>query len=263
MSNEQSSADTVITSKVLGGACAGCRNVQTIPPLSMAFQPIVDVHARRIVSHEALVRGVNGEGAAQMLKWAAGDTLYAFDQACRIKAIELAASLAMCNRLSINFLPGAVYQPRACIRSTLETAARVGFDTSMLTFEIVETENIADSSHLLDIIGHYREMGFKIALDDFGTGYSGLARLTTLKPDIIKVDRALVQDCDVKKDKLAILASLVSLGTQLDIEVVMEGVETAGEASALKDMGARLMQGYRFAKPAFERLVGEEAICWD
>lgn len=240
-------------------ACAACQRPSTIPALSMAFQPIVDLQEQRIDAHEALVRGVNGEGAATMLKWATGDNLYAFDQACRVKAIELAAGLGIDRNLNINFLPNAVYEPRACIKATLAAAARTGFNPRRLTFEIVETEPI-DTAHLQNIITAYRTMGFRVALDDFGSGYSGLLRLATLKPDIIKVDRALIQDCDHNATKLAIAASIIALGREIAVKVVIEGVERLGEVEALRSVGARFMQGFYFAKPAFESLLGETQI---
>lgn len=240
--------------------CAACREPNTVPALSMAFQPIVDLQEHRIDAYEALVRGVNGEGAAEMLRWAQGANLYAFDQACRVKAIELAAGLGISCNLNINFLPNAVYEPRACIRATLDAAARTGFDPRRLTFEIVETEEIADTSHLLNIIKEYRRMGFRVALDDFGTSHSGLARLATLRPDIIKVDRCLIQDCDHDHIRLAIVASIIALGAQIEIKVVVEGVERLGEVEALRSVGARFMQGFYFAKPAFEMLTRETGL---
>jgi EAL domain-containing protein (putative c-di-GMP-specific phosphodiesterase class I) len=241
-------------------ACAACRTAVAVPALTMAFQPIVDLQEQRIDAYEALVRGVHGESAADMLKWATAENLYAFDQACRVKAIELAAALDIDRNLNINFLPNAVYEPRACIRATLEAAARTGFDPRRLTFEIVETEWISNTPHLLNIMTEYRKMGFRVALDDFGTGYSGLARLAELRPDIIKVDRCLIQDCDQNRVRLAILASIITLGAQIGVKVVLEGIESFGEVEALRSVGARFMQGFYFAKPAFERLVGEAQI---
>ena len=240
--------------------CAGCREGKTVPALSMAFQPIVDLQEHRIDAYEALVRGVNGEGAAEMLKWAGGDNLYAFDQACRVRAIELSAALGIDRNLNINFLPNAVYEPRACIRATLEAAARTGFDPRRLTFEIVETERVADVAHLLNIIKEYRKIGLRVALDDFGTGYSGMARLAALRPDAIKVDRALIQDCDQNQVSLAIVASIIRLGADIDVKVVLEGIERQGEVEALKSVGGRFMQGFYFARPAFEKLIDGSAI---
>ena len=240
--------------------CQACHSPERIFPFTMAFQPIVDVQEGRIDAYEALVRGPNGEGAGQMLAQVNADNVYTFDQACRVKAIEMAARLGMDRQLNINFLPNAVYEPRACIRATLNAAARTGFNPQRLTFEIVETETIADTPHLLNIIGEYRRQGFRIALDDFATGYSGLARLAELKPDIVKLDRALAQDCDKDRTRLAIIASMIALGAQIDIKVVVEGVERRSEVDALRSVGARFIQGFYFAKPSFEALCRDETV---
>ena len=128
--------------------CEACRSPEEIFPFTMAFQPIVDVQECRIEAYEALVRGLDGEGAGQVLARVNAENVYKFDQACRVKAIEIAAHLGMDRQLNINFLPNAVYEPRACIRATLDAAARTGFDPKRLTFEIVETEMISDTPHL-------------------------------------------------------------------------------------------------------------------
>ncbi|MFC3125418.1 EAL domain-containing protein [Pseudoroseomonas globiformis] len=243
-------------------ACPGCQQEQFAYPFTMAFQPIVDLRENRIDAHEALVRGPAGESAAAVLAQLDAQNLYAFDQACRVKAIELAARLKMDNRLNINFLPNAVYQPKACIRQTLSAAARTGFPLDRLTFEFTEGEQISDERHLLSIIEEYRRHGFKIALDDFATGYSGLARLADLRPDIIKLDRALVKDCDTDKMRLSIITSMVALGTDVGIKVVAEGIERSEEVDALRAVGVRFMQGFYFARPLFEGLVGVDTIRW-
>jgi EAL domain-containing protein (putative c-di-GMP-specific phosphodiesterase class I) len=240
--------------------CGACGEDVALFPFTMAFQPIVDLWERRIVAHEALVRGVSGESAASVLSQVTPGNVYAFDQACRVKAIELASRLGMDTQLNINFLPNAVYEPRACIRATLEAAARTGFDTRRLTFEIVESEAIADQAHLMRIVSEYRQQGFLIALDDFATGYSSLARLAALRPDIVKIDRDLVQGCDRDRTRLTIIASILALGEQLGIKVVLEGVETADEKQALRDVGARYLQGFHFARPSLEAIASESAI---
>jgi EAL domain-containing protein (putative c-di-GMP-specific phosphodiesterase class I) len=242
--------------------CAGCRQATDLFPFSMAFQPIVDVQEHRIDSYEALVRGPSGEPALDILRQVTPETTYAFDQACRVKAIEWAARLGMDRQLSINFLPNAVYDPRACIRTTLQAASRTSFRLDRLTFEILESEKIADDAHLLAIITEYRRHGFRIALDDFGTGYSGLMRLAALKPDIVKIDRALAQDCDRDDARLSILRGLVRIGAELGTKMVVEGVERVEEVAALRSVGARFIQGFFFARPAFERLITDSEISW-
>ena len=242
--------------------CAACRVGSRLFAFSMAFQPIVDLQYNRIDAYEALVRGPAAEGAAHVLNQVDSENTYAFDQACRVKAIELAASLGMDRQLSINFLPNAVYDPRACIQTTLKTAARTGFPLHRLTFEILESETIANTQHLLNIITEYRKSGFKIALDDFSTGYSGLARLAELKPDIVKVDRVLVKDCDQDRHRLAIIAGLVRIGNEIDVKVVVEGVERVEEVTALRSVGVRFIQGFYFGKPLFEHIAHDGDIHW-
>ena len=243
-------------------ACAACRDGTAIFPFTMAFQPIVDLLESRIDAYEALVRGPDGQGAGHVLAQVTPENTYAFDQACRVRAISLASRLGMDRQLSINFLPNAVYQPKACIQATLRAAASTGFPRDRLTFEILESESIADTGHVMAIIAEYRRQGFKIALDDFATGYSGLSRLAELKPDIIKVDRVLVQDCDKDRVRLAIIASLISLGAEIGVKVVVEGVEHASEVAALRSVGARFVQGFLFAKPMFEGIVRDGDIAW-
>lgn len=242
--------------------CQGCTGPGAIFPFTMAFQPIVDIQHRRIDAYEALVRGVSGEGAYHVLNRVTDENRYAFDQACRTKAIDLAARLGVKCRLNINFLPNAVYEPKACIRATLAAAARTGFPLDRLTFEFVENEEIRDQAHTLRIIDEYRRHGFKIALDDFGSGYSGLARLAQLRPDIVKLDRELVRDCDRDKLRLAIVAGVLAMGRDAGIKVVVEGVERVEEAEALRSVGAQYIQGYLYARPLFEGVVAEHEIVW-
>ncbi len=240
--------------------CKGCQASIELPPFTMAFQPIVDVQEFRIDAYEALVRGPDDQGAGTILSQVNQDNLYAFDQACRVRAIELAARLGMDRQLSINFLPNAVYEPRACIRATLDAASRTGFDPRRLTFEIVETEDVADTAHLLRIVAEYRRQGFKIALDDFGTAHSGLSRLADLRPDIVKLDRAVVRDCDSDRTRLAIVRGMVALAAEIGIKLVVEGVERAAEVAALRAVGVRYIQGFYFARPAFERVPTDAEI---
>ena len=89
---------------------------------TMAFQPILRLSRREVFAHEALVRGHEGQGAPFVFEHVDAATRYQFDQACRVKAIELASRLAVPGYVSINFMPNAVYRPELCIRTTLEAA---------------------------------------------------------------------------------------------------------------------------------------------
>jgi EAL domain-containing protein (putative c-di-GMP-specific phosphodiesterase class I) len=238
--------------------CEGCQSGADFElPFSMAFQPIVDTRAGRIFGHEALVRGPNGEGAPNVLAQVGPDNRYYFDQQCRVKAIELAARLYPANenlKLSINFIPNAVYEPRACIRLTLETAARVGFPLENIIFEFTEDEKL-DTVHLLNILKTYRKIGFKTAIDDFGAGYAGLDLLAKFQPDIVKLDMELVRNIDSDPAKRTIVKHTLKMLEELNVTPLCEGVETQQELAVLNDMGVTLIQGYLFAKPTFEALA--------
>lgn len=239
-------------------SCIGCRDGDPFPvEFTMAFQPIVDMNARTIWGYEALVRGVDGQGAGAVLSSVTASNMYRFDQACRVKAIEIAGAKmdSRTAKLSINFMPNAVYEPKACIRATLAAAAKVGFDPKRLMFEFTENERISDAAHVERIVAEYRQMGFMTALDDFGAGYAGLGLLTRLQPDILKLDMELIRDIDASPAKRAIVSGLVKIADDLGLTLLGEGVETSRELAVLRDLGIRLFQGFLFGKPELERFV--------
>ncbi|GAB3685476.1 EAL domain-containing protein [Salinisphaera aquimarina] len=221
---------------------------------TMAFQPIVDVRQGVVHAYEALVRGTAGESAFEILSRVDERTLYRFDQACRVKAIEIAHALGLQSALSINFLPNAVYDPQACIQATLEAARRVGWPTDKISFEITETELVRDRLHLQNIVSSYRAMGFQTALDDFGTGFANLELLVELTPDWLKIDRRFIDGVDHLPRKQAIVDSIIVLARGLGTGMIAEGVETVAEARWLYQRGIDLQQGYLYARPAIEQL---------
>jgi EAL domain-containing protein (putative c-di-GMP-specific phosphodiesterase class I) len=239
-------------------ACGACAEGIAKPfAFSMAFQPIIDYPARRVFAYEALVRGPAGEGAATVLDKVNVRNRYAFDQSCRATAIELAARLGMLAggaMLSINFIPGAMYEPRNCIRATLAAARRHGFPLDRLIFEVTEGEQVADKEKLSRIFQVYEEYGLWTAIDDFGAGYSGLSLLTQFQPRIIKLDMGLLRGLDQSAAKVAIVRAVVKMCEDLSIRVIAEGVETVEEHRVLEQMGITLFQGYLYARPAFEAL---------
>jgi len=244
--------------------CTGCREgVDLAIDFSMAFQPIVDMSTGRPYAYEALARGPGGEGAMSVLSQVTDDNRYAFDQACRVKAIELAVGAGLLDgdaRLSINFLPNAVYSPMACIQLTLKTAAAAGLPIDRLIFEFTEGERIASPDHVQNIIDAYRRMGFGVAIDDFGAGHAGLGLFAQFTPGIIKLDMELIRDIDSDERRRAIVAATVAMCAALDTLVIAEGVETVGEATTLASLGVRYLQGYLLARPGFETLPAIAAL---
>lgn len=237
--------------------CRRCRDGAAFDlPITMAFQPIVDVEARHVFAHEALVRGAGGEGAGFVLAQVTDASRYAFDQTCRVRAIELASQLGIVEQgalLSINFLPNAVYEPRACIRATLQAAMRTGFPVSQILCEFTEAEK-RDSAHLLAILRAYRSMGCKTAIDDFGSSYAGLGLLAHFQPDYVKLDMGLIRGIDRDDARQVIVRRTLQMLRDLGIVPICEGVETEEERGTLSGLGVNLMQGYLFARPGLSQL---------
>ncbi len=252
------SANAPASGSDAASSCRDCRAGSALPfDFSSAFQPIVDLETRSVFAFEALVRGPAGEGAASVFAQINDGNRYAFDQAARRRAIELACERGLHEsgaRLSINFMPNAMYEPARCVRSSLAAAKRAALDPSRLIFEMVEHEQVGDPAKAREIFRVYREHGMSNALDDFGAGHSGLVLLTELEPDIIKLDMALIRDIDSSARKRSIVAAMVGLCRDLGIRLIAEGIETKAEAATLRGLGIDLMQGYLFGRPAFERL---------
>ncbi len=234
--------------------CGACRSDVVLPSFTMAFQPIVDIDTADIYAYEALVRPTGGGSAADVLSQINDQNRYSFDQACRVKAIELAAQLDMDALLSINFLPNAVYQPAACLQKTFEAAARSQFPVHHLMFEVTENEPTRDVGHLQSIFNEYKRHGMITAIDDFGAGHSGLNMLADFRPDVLKIDMALTRSIDTDDVRTKIAGAIVGLCNSLHISVIAEGIETIEEAVALRGLGVHLFQGYLFARPVIEQL---------
>ena len=223
----------------------------------MAFQPILDAQTSRVWGYEALVRGPEGQSAASILDRVTDETRYRFDQAARVQAITLAGRLFPRDdetRLSINFMPNAVYEPNACIRASLEAARCARFAHHRIMFEFTENERFRDTAHVKNIVDAYRRRGFLTALDDFGAGYAGLSLLANFRPDLIKIDMDLVRGIDTDQGRSNIVSGILAIARSLGVSVLAEGVETRPEFETLRDLGIRLFQGYHFAKPLLEAL---------
>lgn len=246
----------LVAASALG--CGACKDGLEQPfPFSMAFQPIVNVSTGKIFAYEALVRGSGTDTTAAVMSKVTPENLYAFDQTCRVKAITLAAKLGLAETgalLSINFIPGAVYSPVACLGLTLETADKVGFPADQLMFEVTEGEKVHDIPHLQGIVNEYRRRGFKVALDDLGAAFSGLGLLADLPVDIIKLDMALTHHLEERPVARVIVRSMVTLSEALGIQLIVECVEQVDSYRVLRELGVSLMQGYLFARPGYEML---------
>ena len=243
--------------------CNECRDKTKLGiDFTMAFQPIVDISNNSIFGYEALVRGINNEGADFILSQLNDSNRYRFDQAIRVKAIELAKKLDLQGMLSINIMPNAVYKPETCIRATLEAAAEMDFPTDRIMFEVTEGEKVIDNDHLRNIFVEYKKHQFTTAIDDFGAGYAGLNLLADWQPDIIKLDMSLTRNVNSDRIRRALVFGIISICKELDIKIIAEGIETIEECLTLVDEGLTLFQGYLFARPGFESLPKVPVEMW-
>lgn len=225
-----------------------------LPRYTFAFQPIVDAVSRRVVSHEALVRGPAGEPAPGILQAIPASEIYRFDEESRVAALELAARLRFEGQLNLNLMSGGLQASGTAVESILAAArrCRVGFERVVI--EVTEGEIIADPAQFARAMNVYRGMGVRVAIDDFGSGYAGLSLLADFQPDAIKLDMQLVRGIERRGPRQAIARAVIQVCFDLGMDVIAEGVETEDEYRWLVDEGVRLFQGYLFARPGFECL---------
>ncbi len=219
-----------------------------------AYQPIVDTSANGTVfAYEALIRGPNGEGA----DWVFGNVpvadALAFDERCRSHALSTAFAFGIRERLSLNISARAICHRRHGLYATLRTASQLGLRADDLIFEMTEHDPIPDIEKLGRWISAARGRKVKFAMDDFGAGYAGLNMLLSLRPEIIKLDMALVRNVNTDRTRQALIKGIIDACSTFGCLIVAEGVETQDEFSTLSMLGITLMQGYLFARPELAR----------
>ncbi len=230
---------------------------------SFAFQPIVDVRNREIISYEALVRGPHGEPSASVFAQVPIHNYMHFDDVCRRKAIHLASRLKIPNQLNLNLHTSSIYEVDQNITATFKASKQSGIPVENIVFEVLETANLTDHRNLIKYLRIIQDFGFQTAIDDFGVGYSGLKLLVAYQPNYIKLDRDIISNIQQEHVKQSIFRGIQQICTPLSIEIVAEGVETAEEYHWLNEAGVSIFQGYYFARPAFEALpdVANRVFC--
>ena len=225
--------------------------------LTAHFQPIIDMKTNKIFAYEALTRGVLPNGDLMypdilFKKSERNDTNFVLDRMCRETALKTTAVKKIDAKVFINFIPTSIYDPEFCLASTVKWAKQLEFDPKNIVFEVVETQNVKDKEHLKTILNYYRKEGFLIALDDVGEGYSSLNMIIDIKPDIIKVDRNIIENIDTDTMKQSIYKALRTICIDNGIKILAEGVETPYELEMVKEIGVDYAQGYYFARPSAE-----------
>jgi EAL domain-containing protein (putative c-di-GMP-specific phosphodiesterase class I) len=118
--------------------------------------------------------------------------------------------------------------------------------------EVTETALMQNLSEAIDVLSRLAQLGIGIALDDFGTGYSSLAYLRRLPIQLLKIDRAFVQNVPEDKDDAIIVRSIIAMTKEMELQILAEGIETEAQLQFLTETGCVLGQGYLYSKPIDE-----------
>ncbi len=150
--------------------------------------------------------------------------------------------------LSVNV--SAVQFAREDVATTIRRAlARNKLDPSYLGIEVTESAIMANPRGAVEALADIKALGVGIALDDFGTGYSSLNYLRRFPIDTLKIDRSFIIDVDKNLEDEEIVAAIVAMGHALNLQVVVEGVETPGQLRVVTDKGCDVIQGFLFSRP--------------
>ena len=211
--------------------------------LTPVFQPLVALATGQVSGYEALTR-FRQPPKRFPDQW--------FNLAARVgmggalEAHAIKKALEVPNRppgtyLSLNLSPSTLRAP--------EVQAVLPLDLTGLVIEVTEHELSSDDAALAADLAAIRERGARIAVDDAGAGYAGLQQLMRVAPDLIKLDRSLVQNIHEDPAKQALVDSFVRFGRRTGAQVVAEGIETEEELRVLADLDVTYGQGYFLAKP--------------
>ncbi len=253
------------------GLLGELRRAITEGELVLHYQPKLDLRTRRIDRVEALVRWQHPTQGlvppiefiplAEQTGLIKPLTLYVLDEAldqCRRwlgEGREISVSVNLSPRsLNDSGFPAVV----------AERLRAHDVPPENLLLEVTESAIIFDPARAEETLRALSGLGVRLALDDFGTGHSSLALLGRLPLDQIKIDRSFVTDLLTNPGNDVIVRSIISLGHQLGLEVVGEGVETTEVTARLRQYGCDILQGYTLTRPLpadeLERWLEEQQL---
>jgi EAL domain-containing protein (putative c-di-GMP-specific phosphodiesterase class I) len=215
--------------------------------IGLLFQPQIEPDSGHIAGAEALVRW-NGAASPEQLfaRAAAAGLAERLSRLIQRKALRIAGAWEGPLRnlgISINLLPEDV--ARAGFETwLLDEMHQAGIDPKRVTVELTENALIANRSGVAERLGTLREAGVSIAVDDFGTGYASLAYLTSLPLDTLKIDRGLITDIVGGSRDRIVVKAMIQLARELDLKVIVEGVECTAQLQLLAEWGCDLYQGF-------------------
>lgn len=220
------------------------------------YQPVVDLRTRSIVGVEALVRWEDPEGGliapdafvplAETLGLIGALGRWVAAEVCRQVAAWAADGMPV--RASFNLSPREFRQPDLAERILRQIRAS-GVAPTSITVEVPESAAMADATHTARVVDALRAGGLGLAVDGFGTGASSLTRLTELRPDLVKIDRAFVSRLPGTPHDQTLVRAMVTLTETLGLTAVAQGVETPDQERFLLEHGCTLAQGFLYSRP--------------
>ncbi len=218
-----------------------------------AYQPVVDLADRSVVAHEALLRadsdGRPVDGGDLFFVADSAGWLPRLDRVGRECAIAGAAGWLGEADLFVNTHPTSVLRPEEDLASTAEAVERAGLRPGQLVLEVGERAAVTDRGHLLAVLESYRAHGWRVALDEVAAGWSSASLLDVVRPDVVKLGRALVSALPDDGAR-AVVRTVAAHAHRLGAVVVAEGVEDERAAEEVTALGADLGQGWLFGRPA-------------
>jgi len=222
------------------------RFASAVEKLWVAAQPIVSWSGRRTIAYETLLRTDEPTLRSPLDFFDAAERLGRAAELGRIIRQHVAGLLRASPpaHLFVNLHPADLEDEELYA----DDGALTPF-ADQVVLEITERAALDGIHELGARVKRLRSLGYRIAIDDLGAGYAGLTSFAQLEPEVVKVDMSLVRGIDGSAMKQKLVRSIISLCTELGIQLVAEGIETAGERDALISLGGDLCQGYLFAKP--------------
>lgn len=213
--------------------------------LQTAFQPIVDMRSGRIIGAESLAR-FRSEPYRTPDLWFADAHEAGLGVELELHAIKTALRAATGHfddrYVAVNVSPQTLLSEG--LAALLQSAP-----ADRLVLELTEHARIDDYGPIQEAIAAYRSRGFRLAIDDAGAGYSSFQHILRLRPDIIKLDRALTSGVNTNAVRFALASAMVTFAASLGAVICAEGIETLGEVVTLQQLGVRCGQGYYLGRP--------------
>jgi EAL domain-containing protein (putative c-di-GMP-specific phosphodiesterase class I) len=217
---------------------------------------MVDVESRSIIAYEALTRGTNGISYPQLVAGLDKAALRAFHRRSAAVAIRRAAELGLLSlnaSLSINLQPD-LHPDALDAAFVAEVAHTCGLTPANILLEFTEDHRLPVPEYK-QLIERNKTAGFATGMDDFGAGYSGLTALVECRPEVLKLDRALIKGIDTCDTRQKVVQAFANCSKALNMRLIAEGVETREEAEMVRSLGITHMQGYLFSKPIVDTLA--------